>query len=51
MCVGKIFWGGLVEDRLGMSLVQGTNKQGGMCREGSNMMAFEGSDVVATCDG
>ena len=40
MCAGKIFWGGLVEYRLVMSLVQGTNGQGEMCTEGSKVTAL-----------
>ena len=40
MCVVKMFWGGLVEYKLAMSLVQGTNEQGEMCTEGSNVTAL-----------
>ena len=40
MCAGKIFWGGLVEYMLVMSLVQGTNGQGEMCAEGSKVTAL-----------
>ncbi len=31
VCIGEMFWGGLVENRLIMSLVQGTNEQGELC--------------------
>ena len=40
MCAGKIFWGGLVEYMLVMSLVQGTNGQGEMCTERSKVTAL-----------
>ena len=40
MCAGKMFWGCLVEYRLAMSLVQGTNGQGEMCTEGSKVTAL-----------
>ncbi len=49
--LGKMFWGGLVEYRLAMSLVQGTNVQGEMCTKGSKVMALGGSEIVATCNG
>ncbi len=51
MCVDKIFFGSLVEYRLTMSLVQGTNEQGEMCTKGSKVMALGGSEIVATCNG
>ncbi len=40
MCAGKIFWGGLVQYMLVMSLVQGTSGQGEMCTERSKVTAL-----------